>query len=373
MVKRISILGSTGSIGCQTLDVVRHLKKSIQVVGLAARKNAQLLAKQIEEFHPEVVAVADPAAENHLRKLFPKQVFCTIEELASLESVDCVVAAIVGASGIAPVLRAIDAGKCIALANKEVLVAAGSLVMQRAKEKGSMIIPVDSEHSALFQCLQTGDKKEIKRLVLTGSGGPFRQKENLDNIKPEDALCHPTWSMGAKITVDSSTLMNKGLEVIEAHVLFDVPLDKIEVVIHPQSVIHSLVEWRDGSLIAQLSPPSMHLPIQYALTYPERVDGMMGCFDFTKYSKLDFYAPDWKRFRCLSLAFEAARTGKSMPCFMNAANEVLVHRFLDGQIRWIEIGQKLETLMEHHTPYAVISIDDIVAVDSEARQLAREI
>ena len=373
MVKRISILGSTGSIGKQTLEVVQHLKNCFKIVGLAAKSNVEVLSKQIRMFCPEVVAVEDKQAAAVIKERFPHVQQCSVCDLASCDDVDCVVGAIVGASGILPVMKAIDAGKCIALANKEVLVSAGRLVMQRAKEKDATIIPVDSEHSALFQCLQTGRTSEIKRLILTGSGGPFRERENLDDITVDDALNHPTWSMGAKISVDSSTLMNKGLEVIEARVLFDVPLDQIEVVVHPQSIIHSMVEWRDGSMIAQMSPPSMHLPIQYALTYPDRLDGMMGCFDFTKYSKLDFCKPDALRFRCLRLAFEAARIEKSMPCFMNAANEILVSRFLDGKIRWIEIGQKLETLMGQHNPNELNSIEDVLEVDTQARQLAKEI
>ncbi len=373
MVKRISILGSTGSIGRQTLEVISHLKKTFKVVGLAAKRNIDVLSKQIEMFQPEVVAVEDRTAALEIKKRFPGTEQCNVCDLASRDDIDCVVAALVGASGILPVMSAIDAGRRIALANKEVLVSAGKLVMQRAKEKGATIIPVDSEHSALFQCLQTGQAREVKRLILTGSGGPFRERENLDDITVSDALNHPTWSMGAKISVDSSTLMNKGLEVIEAQVLFDIPLSQIEVVIHPQSIIHSMVEWCDGSMIAQMSPPSMHLPIQYALTYPDRLDGMMGCFDFTKYSKLDFYAPDVQRFRCLSLCFDAARIQKSMPCFTNAANEILVSLFLEGKIRWIEIGKKLEILMEQHTPYAINSIDDVLEVDKQARELAKEI
>lgn len=374
-MKKICILGSTGSIGTQTLDVASHLKDQIEVFGLANHGGGSLFEKQIHQHRPKIVAVSDEKAALELRKAFPNlEVWAGNEGLCALavhEKVDTVVAAIGGMAALDPVWAAAKAQKTIALANKEVLVSAGDLILKT----GATIIPVDSEHSALFQCLKTGEPAEVRRLILTASGGPFKKHslQALKNITAADALAHPTWNMGAKITIDSSTLMNKGLEVIEAHVLFGIPFDQIEVVIHPQSIVHSLVEWCDGSMIAQLSEPSMHLPIQYALTYPKRLRGMKPCFDFTKYSKLEFGAPDYERFVCLKLAFEAGRTGRSAPCFMNGANEVLVHRFLQGAISWNSIGEKLLQLMESHQVIDTPDLETVKGVDKTARALAKEI
>ncbi len=371
-MKRICVLGSTGSIGKQTLEVAQNLPEEIAVVALAARKGGPLFEKQIESFRPSVVALEDPSAAKALQERFPGlEVLAGVEGIcavAALDSVDTVVAGIVGMAALAPVWAAAQANKTIALASKEVLVSAGSLIL----ETGATIIPVDSEHSALFQCLQTGRPSEIRRLILTASGGPFRKSDNLSAITAADALKHPTWNMGAKICVDSSTLMNKGLEVIEAHVLFGVPLEQIEVVVHPQSVIHSLVEWCDGSMIAQSSAPSMHLPIQYALTYPERKQGLLPPFDFTKYPRLEFEKPD-ERFVCLPLAYEAARMGGSAPCFMNGANEVLVQRFLQGEMSWQAIGEKLTRLMERHERIEMPDLIAVQGIDAQARNAAKEI
>lgn len=374
-MKKICILGSTGSIGTQTLDVAAHLKDEIEVFGLANHRGGPLLKEQIRQFCPQIVVVSDEKAALELKKAFPSLEVWTGNEgicaLAAHEQVDTVVAAIGGMAALDPVWAAAKANKTIALANKEVLVSAGDLILKA----GATIIPVDSEHSALFQCLQTGRPDEVGRLILTASGGPFKEHslQALKSITAADALAHPTWNMGAKITIDSSTLMNKGLEVIEAHVLFGIPFDQIEVVIHPQSIVHSLVEWCDGSMIAQLSEPSMHLPIQYALTYPKRLRGMKPCFDFTKYSKLEFGAPDLERFVCLQLAFEAGRIGRSAPCFMNGANEVLVERFLQGAISWHSIGEKLLKLMEHHQVVNTPDLETVKGVDATARALAKEI
>ena len=377
MTQKISVLGSTGSIGTQTLQVAKHL--GLDVVGLAAHSGGELLEEQIRAFKPKVVAVFDPDRASVLQKLFPNlEILSGMEGIcavASMDEAETVVMAILGLAALDPTIAAIEKGKRVALSSKEVLVGAGSLVMEKAKSCGATIIPVDSEHSALFQCLQTGAYREVNRLILTASGGPFfgKNSQELKKITVDDALNHPTWKMGAKISVDSSTLMNKGLEVIEAKVLFDVPLNQIEVIVHPQSVIHSIVEWCDGSMIAQMGAPSMHVPIQYALTYPKRGPAIMGCFDFTKYSTLDFHKADEKNFICLKLAFDAAEKGGSAPCFLNGANEVLVRRFLDKEISWSEIGKKLKILMDNHEPIEINDLKTVHAVDNAARGLAKEI
>jgi 1-deoxy-D-xylulose-5-phosphate reductoisomerase len=272
-------------------------------------------------------------------------------------------------------MAAIEAGKDIALANKESLVSGGALVMNAVKDRGVSLLPIDSEHSAIFQCLNGESKARVSRLILTSSGGPFRNfsLEQLQAATVDQALCHPTWNMGAKVTIDSSTLMNKGLEVVEAHWLFDMPLEKIDVVIHPQSIIHSMVEFVDGAIMAQMGEPTMIVPIQYAITYPDRPPGLIKPFDFVKNHTLQFFTPDTDRFRCLRLAYESIRHGKSLPCYMNAANEVLVNRCLEKQIAWYEIPTKLEELMVRHSLQNVSSLDDILAVDHEARHEASKI
>lgn len=375
----IAILGSTGSIGTSTLEVVDHLSEDISVFSLAAHSNIDLLEQQALKYRPQLLGVYDKEKALELQKRLPQiPVLAGLEgliDLASADGVDLVVSAISGTLGIQPTYAAIQKGIPIALANKEALVSTGELLTKTAKEKGVPIIPVDSEHSAIFQCLRGENPKEIRRIILTASGGPFRDfsKEQLSQVSLKDALQHPNWSMGPKITVDSSTLMNKGLEVIEAHWLFDIALDQIDVVIHPQSIIHSMVEFVDNSLIAQMGEPSMKTPIQYALTYPERRPGSLQQFDFLQHGSLSFNIPDTQRFPCLRLAYEAAKQGASLPCYMNAANEVLVQSFMKRQISWADIGAKLESLMERHQVVDVPSLDMIIEVDTQARLEAAQV
>lgn len=378
-MKNISILGSTGSIGTSTLKVARHLKDKFKVVALAAHSQIDLLEQQAIEFNPELIAVFDKEKAFELKKRMPHtNVVGGMEGLQEVAGYPCsnfVVSAIVGMAGLLPTLTAIEHGKTIGLANKEVLVAAGELVTAYAKEKGVKIIPIDSEHNALFQCLEGEDPSSVSRLILTASGGPFREftQEQLNQVTIEDALRHPNWRMGAKITIDCSTLMNKGLEAIEAHWLFQRPIDQIEIVIHPQSIIHSLVEFIDGSMLAQMNQPDMILPIQYAMSYPKRLKGMLPPFNFLANPVLEFKAPDIQRFPCLNLALEACRKGGSLPCFMNAANEVLVNRFIKKQLSWNDIGKKLEQVMEKHSIEQSLSLETIMTVDSLARREAEKI
>lgn len=378
-MKQIAIIGSTGSIGTSTLQVARHLgPEKISVKALAAYSNIDLLEQQAKEFHVEVVAVYDSDKAKELAQRLPGITVLAgmegVEEVARWNNVNFVVSAFTGTLGLRPTLAAINAGKDVGLANKESLVSAGALVMRRVAEKKVNLIPIDSEHSALFQCLNGDDPRAVSKMILTASGGPFREwtHEKLSSVTVEEALNHPTWKMGPKITIDSSTLMNKGLEVIEAHWLYDMPYDRIEVVIHPQSVIHSMIEFVDGSMLAQMSQPTMLVPIQYALTYPERNPGIIPPYDFKKFNTLQFYEPDYKKFRCLALAFEAIRQGGSLPCFMNGANEVLVGRFLDKEISWNGIGEKLEKLFESHHVTQAETLEEILAIDTEARSLAQQ-
>lgn len=379
MTKRISILGSTGSIGINTLNVARHLgEEKIQIVSLAARSNTELLEKQIEEFRPSFVGIYEKEKVKELKKKFPNlSIEGGIEgiiEAARYPSSQLVVCAISGSIGLLPTVAAINAGKEIALANKEVLVCAGELIMNLAAEKKVTIIPIDSEHSAIFQCLHGEDIQNVKRLILTASGGPFLNysMEQLATIKVEEALKHPNWSMGLKNTIDSSTLMNKGLELIEARWLFNVPTKNLEVIIHPQSIIHSLVEYLDGSMLAQMSIPTMLVPIQYALTYPKRELGMLSPFDFIKNNTLQFLKPDLDRFKCLKLAFDSLNEGGSMSCYMNGANEVLVNRFISKEISWLEISKKLNLLLEQHQKQAMSSIEEAMHIDLLAREEASQ-
>lgn len=376
-MKQIAILGSTGSIGESTLRVIRHLgPEEFRVVALAAHSHIDTLEKQADEFHPELLAVYDPEKAAVLKKRRPEFHIVSgmegVEAAASYSSASFVVSALSGTLGLIPTIAAIKAGKTIGLANKESLVSGGAFVMTLARKHQVTLLPIDSEHSAIFQCLHGEKIEAVRRLIITASGGPFYHlsKEQLAHVDVDQALRHPKWVMGPKITVDSSTLMNKGLEVIEAHWLFDMPCEKIEVVVHPQSVIHSLVEYEDGSLIAQMSEPSMLIPIQYALTYPERKKGLLSPFDFFKNEVLQFSKPDLDKFPCLRLAFQAIEQGGSAACYMNAANEVLVHRFLKKNISWMEIAEKLENLMSSHQTVNLNSLDDILAVDKEARQQA---
>ncbi|MBM3207399.1 MAG: 1-deoxy-D-xylulose-5-phosphate reductoisomerase [Chlamydiae bacterium] len=377
--KSLSILGSTGSIGRSTLDVVSNNRDLYSVEVLAAGSNIDLLEKQVSLFSPKLVAIFDKSKYSELKQRIPNvPVVCGMEgliEAASYPSSDMVVSAITGAIGIRPTIAAINAGKDIALANKEVLVAAGELVMNLAKNKGVKILPVDSEHSAIFQCIGSSSDNQISRIILTASGGPFFKlsKEEMRTITVENALKHPTWSMGAKITIDSSTLMNKGLEVIEAHHLFNIPVDQIDVIIHPQSIIHSMVEFIDGSMLSQMSEPSMHVPIQVALSYPYRYKGLLKPFDFSKHHSLEFIELEKGKFICLDLAYEALKQKGSLACFLNAANEVLVERFLNRQISWLDISTKLEKLCSSHKLIHNLDLDAVFEIDADAREQAQEI
>ena len=354
-MKQIAILGSTGSIGTQTLEVVRE-NGDIQVLAMAAGNNIALLEQQIREFHPKLVAVWSQEKAKELRdriKDTKTEVMCGMDGLIAVsvyKDVEILVTAIVGMIGIRPTIEAIKAGKHIALANKETLVTAGHIIMPLAKEYGVSILPVDSEHSAIFQSLQGNEHKSIHKILLTASGGPFRGKkeEDLLNIKVEDALKHPNWTMGQKITIDSSTMINKGLEVIEAKWLFDVDVDQVQVVVQPQSIIHSMVEYVDGAIMAELGTPDMKLPIQYALYYPERRYLPGDRLDFWSLGKIDFEKPDMKTFYGLELAYEAGRKGGSLPTVFNAANELAVSKFLNREIKYLEIMEIVEDCMRAH-------------------------
>lgn len=379
MYRKISLLGSTGSIGKNVLKIASKLKEKIKIVALAARENIDLLEQQAREHHPDLIAVYDEEKAKVLQKRLPHlRVLGGMEglcEVAAYHEAEMTVAAIVGAAGLMPTATAIKAGKMIALANKEVLVAGGPYIMPLVKKYGVSLIPIDSEHNAVFQCLHDEDSTSVRRIILTSSGGPFREWEQkrLQQVTLSEALKHPNFMMGAKITIDSSTLMNKGLEVIEAHWLFDVPLEQIEVLIHPQQKIHSMVEFVDGSIMAQMCEPDMVIPIQYAMTYPERCQGQLPAYDFIKNSRLDFCQPDATKFRCLHLAYEALRVGGTLPCYMNAANEILVNRFLKEEIAWLDISEKLEKLMAGYQCCKDISLEAILEVDQRARVEARSI
>ncbi len=370
-MKKIAILGSTGSIGTQTLDVIRE-HQDIEVLGLAARSNIRLLEEQIREFSPRMVAVWDEEKAKDLAVRvadLPVKVTAGMEgllEVASMPDTEMVVMAVVGMIGIRPTMAAIEAGKDIALANKETLVTAGHLIMPLAEEHGVSILPVDSEHSAIFQCLQGNDYDKIAKIYLTASGGPFRGKrqEDLLNIRPEDALKHPNWNMGPKVTVDSATLVNKGLEVMEAKWLFRVPVEKIQVVIQPQSIIHSMVEYVDGSVMAQLAVPDMKLPIQYALYYPDRRERSGERLDFKTLKELTFEEPDYKTFYALFLAYVAGATGGTLPTVFNAANELAVQMFLNHEINFLEITQIIEDCMSVHRTIQDPTLDQIFETEA---------
>lgn len=377
-MKKIAILGSTGSIGTQTLEVVRE-NGDIEVISLAAGSNTELLEQQVREFHPQVVCVYEEEKAREFRKRL-KDVAVRIVtgmdgliETACVPEAEIVVTAVVGMIGIRPTIAAIEAGKDIALANKETLVTAGHLIIPLAREKGIRILPVDSEHSAIFQSLQGNAGNRIQKILLTASGGPFRGKreEDLLNVKVEDALKHPNWSMGRKITIDSSTMVNKGLEVIEAKWLFDVEIDDIQVVVQPQSVIHSMVEYEDGSVIAQLGTPDMKLPIQYALYYPQRRYLPGDRLDFWSLTHLDFEKPDMDTFYGLSLAYEAGRTGGSLPTVFNAANELAVAMFLNREITYLEIVEIIEDCMRAHHNIKSPSLEQILTAEQETYERIR--
>ena len=370
-MKKIAILGSTGSIGTQTLDVVREHSDELQVVALAAGSNKERLKEQIQEFHPKLVSLSDEKKAQELKEELAGEqveVVCGMEgliEVAGADSADVVVTAVVGMMGILPTMEAIKKGKDIALANKETLVTAGHLIIPMAKEYGVSILPVDSEHSAIFQSLQGEPKAALDKILLTASGGPFRGKsaEFLETVTLEDALNHPNWSMGPKITIDSSTMVNKGLEVMEAKWLFGVDYSQIEVVIQPQSIIHSMVQYVDGAIIAQLGTPDMRVPIEYALFYPERRSLSGDRLDFSKLSQITFEKPDYKVFRGLSLAIEAGKTGGTMPTVFNAANERAVAKFLKGEIKYTDIVRSIEKCMDAHKVSAHPDLEEILATE----------
>lgn len=377
-MKKIAILGSTGSIGTQTLEVVRE-NKDIEVLALAAGNNITLLEQQIREFHPRLVGVwAEEKAEelkSRIRDTGTKVVsgMDGLLEIAQIEGSEILVTAIVGMIGIRPTIAAIEAGKEIALANKETLVTAGHIIMPLAKKMGVKILPVDSEHSAIFQSLQGSRRSEVKKILLTASGGPFRGKkqEDLLNIRVEDALKHPNWAMGRKITIDSSTMVNKGLEVMEAKWLFDVDIDDVQVVVQPQSVIHSMVEFVDGAVIAQLGTPDMKLPIQYALYYPERRYLPGDRVDFWKIGHLDFEEPDMDTFYGLELAYEAGRTGGTLPTVFNAANELAVSQFLNREIKYLEIIEIIEDCMRAHKTIENPTVEQILETEAATYERIR--
>jgi 1-deoxy-D-xylulose-5-phosphate reductoisomerase len=383
-MKRIAILGSTGSIGCNTLRVVETLAGEFAVAALGAGSNIELLAEQIERHRPQVVSVTDE--ENAGRLLFElKRREVTAKpkigigldgliDVATCPDVEIVIGALVGALGLLPTYRALELGRRVALANKETLVVAGELMTRAAEKSGAELLPVDSEHNALHQCLNGTKRSELKRLILTASGGPFRSadKEFIENATPAQALKHPTWQMGAKITIDSATLMNKGLEVIEAHWLFKCSADEIDIVVHPQSVVHSMIELVDGSIIAQLGMTDMRHAIQYALTYPQRHPSNLPRLDLTSLGKLEFSAPDTEKFPCVTLAYDALRKGGTMPAVLNAANEVAVAAFLAEKIRFGDIPQLIRAACEAHMPQPASSLEAVLAADKWARQWVME-
>ena len=381
-MKRIAILGSTGSIGRSALSVVEQQADRLQVVGLAGGANAGLLAAQIERFRPAAAAMATPGAVDALRQLAPAGLPSDIGvgreglvAVATHPGVDIVLCASAGTDGLEAVLAAIEAGKTIALANKEVLVMAGAIVTAAAARRGVRLLPVDSEHNAIHQCLHGRAPAEVRRLVLTASGGPFRGRAaaELRRVTPEDALRHPTWRMGRKITIDSATLMNKGLEVIEARWLFDMPADRIDVVVHPQSVVHSMVEYVDGSVIAQLGVTDMRLPIQYAFSYPERWSAPVPRLDLVRCGRLEFDEPDRENFPCLGLAYRALQGDAGLPVVLNAANEVAVASFLEGQIPFMAIAELIAESIDAYRPRPVQTLAEVRGVDAWARAHSQEL
>ncbi len=380
-MKRIVILGSTGSIGASTLDVVSKFPDRFEIVGLAAGRNDQILEEQIRQFHPKVAALSCPDAAKRLRTrvdtaqvdiLHGESGLC---EVASFPDCDLVISAIVGGAGLKPTLSAIQAGRQVALANKEPMVMAGQLMQREAHKHGVTIFPIDSEHSAIFQSMEGHRKIDIRRVVLTASGGPFWDwpDTTLEHVTPKQALKHPNWEMGDKITIDSATLMNKGLEVIEARWLFDIPMEQLDVVIHRESIIHSLVEYCDGSVISQLGHPDMRTPISYAMNYPERVPLHPPILDLGKIGKLTFFPPNTEKFPCLQLAYDALAGETGLPPTLNAANEVAVHAFLKNQIGFLDIPKVIQETMMAYSPTPLLTIEDVLEVDQWARRTAEEL
>ena len=381
-MRKISILGSTGSVGKSTLDVVDAFPDELRVAGLAAGGNIGLLAEQVKRYKPELVSVRSADDVQRLRGLIGDGVEIAVgsegaSAVATLAAADAVIAAIVGAAGIPPVYAALRAGKRVGIANKEVLVAAGDVMTRAARENGGEILPVDSEHNAVHQAIRCGTHQEIERIILTASGGPFltRDLETFDHISIEAALAHPTWKMGNKISIDSATMMNKGLEVIEAHHLFEMPAERIDILIHPQSIVHSMVEYIDGSIVAQLSTTDMKFPIQYALLYPERVRAPFARLDLARIRTLDFFPVDPRRFPAVELAYTACRTGGSMPAVLNAANEIAVERFLAGELPFVSIVDIVSRVLDRHAGRVapVRSVEDALEWDRWARNEARGI
>jgi 1-deoxy-D-xylulose-5-phosphate reductoisomerase len=385
-VKNVVVLGSTGSIGRNTLSVLSNFADRFSVFGLSSHSNMGLLKEQIKKFKPKKVVITDDQSFQNFTALLRSlqedendiemsSSLDGLKKLCSDPEVDLVINALVGSAGLIPSFSAIESGKDLALANKEALVMAGGLLTQKAKEKNVKILPIDSEHSAILQCLSSGKKNEVKRLILTASGGPFlkRKKKDLKDIKVKEALSHPTWEMGKKITVDSATLMNKGLEVIEAHWLFDMPPDKIKVLIHPQSIVHSLVEFVDGSLIAKMSIPDMRIPIQYALFYPERLPTNNRPLDLAQIKTLSFFEPDQKKFPCLEICYKALEMGGTAPAVLNAANEVAVKAFLEEKISFVDICKIVKKILKEHEVVGNPNLDDILNADRWAREEANRI
>jgi len=387
-VKYITLLGSTGSIGTSTLDVIRHHPDRFSVFALVAGSNADTLASQIREFRPKIASLAtEPALKRLISILrdsgmpdseWPQLSFGPASriEVATAPEVDIVMSSIVGVSGLQATYEAVKRGKIVGLANKEVLVAAGSLVMEAARQHGSnRLLPVDSEHNGAHQCLRAGRHHEVRKLLLTASGGPFRNTpaEALQSVTPEQALKHPTWVMGPRITIDSSTLMNKGFEVIEACWLFDLPPSKVEVVVHPQSKIHAMVEYNDGTVIAQVSATDMRMPIQYALTYPDRWDAPVQPLDWTRMGNWEFYPPDFRKFPLLKLAYQSMEAGGSATATLNAADEIAVEAFLKGEITYPRIAEVVEETLQQMPPRTPVSIDEVLEIDNHSRQVARSI
>lgn len=380
-MKHLSILGSTGSIGVSTLEIVAAHPDRFRIIAMTAGRNLELFARQIREFSPRIAAVASAQDIPVIKELcagLKVEITGGVEGLiaaATADESDMVVAAIVGAAGLVPTAAAIRSGKDIALANKETLVTAGHIFMEMIAEYGVKLYPVDSEHSAVFQSIEGHRSEDIGKIILTASGGPFLNTPTgqLANVTVQDALNHPNWSMGRKITIDSATMMNKGLEVLEARWLFDVPVEKIDVNIHPQSIIHSMVEYIDGCVIAQLGTPDMKAPIAYALSYPERVATGVKALDLTTFSGLTFHKPDLIKFRCLGLAYQAINAGESMPAVMNAANEIAVEAFLEGRIRFLQIAEVIERTMDAHQTHELKTIEEVLLADRWGRDKAREI
>lgn len=380
MNKKVAILGSTGSIGRNALRVIEALHPDYEVIALSAHNNIHLLAEQAAKFNPRYLAVTDnpgPLALKQIFSGFQGQILTgpeSLVELASLDDADIVLCAVVGAAGLPAALAAARLGKTLAIANKEPLVIAGELLTEAARQSGAVLLPIDSEHSAIFQAMQAGQPDEIGRVILTASGGPFRQTplEQMKNATIQQALAHPTWSMGPKITIDSATMMNKALEVIEAVWLFGMPVDKIEVLIHPESVVHSMVEFIDGSIIAQLGTPDMRVPIQYALTWPKRMRGIGDRLQLDALGQLHFETPNLERFRALALGFEVARTAGSAPVVFNAANEAAVAAFLDGRIHFGQIVELIEDCLLSHSVQRHLTLEELLAIDDWARRFVAE-